>query len=215
MRRTLDLEKTQTHLALALDALHHDRWLLGGIRDGRLRVIADSTVEAGSDAVQPIYLELSALARRCLYERHPLAVTSIVEPKRRGGDWETDWPALIYAPVGIPRARPVGILVVGSRTEHWYTQDEIDYVSALGVTLTTAVSCYTGPLGRLAPAERRIAVLVAEGLSDAEIARAVGGTTEAVSRLVVAILRKLSARSRDDVRSMVPGAWSASKPAVL
>lgn len=215
MRRTLDLDKTRTHLALALDVLHHDRWLLGGVRDGRLRVIADSTVEDGSESVQPIFIELSALARRCLYERHPLAVTSIVEPRRRGGDWETDWPALIYAPVAIPRARPVGILIVGSRTEHWYTQEEIDYVSALGVTLTTAVSCCTGPLGRLAPAERRIAVLVAEGLSDAEIARAVGSTPSAVTSLVEAILGKLSARSRADVRAMVPGAWSATKPAVL
>lgn len=215
MRRTLDLEKTRTHLALALDVLHHDRWLLGGVRDGRLRVIADSTVEDDADAVQPIFIELSALARRSLYERHPLAVTSIVEPRRRGGDWESDWPALIYAPVGIPRSRPVGILIVGSRSEHWYTQEEIDYVSALGVTLTTAVSCYTGPLGRLSPAERRIAVLVAEGLSDAEIARAVGSTGETVERIVSGILRKLAARTRTDVRSMVPGAWSAPKPAVL
>jgi DNA-binding CsgD family transcriptional regulator len=215
MRNTLDLDKTRTHLGLALDVLHHDRWILGGIRDGRMRVIADSTVDELDEPVQSLYQELSQMARRCLYERHPLAVTSIVEPRSEEGNWEIDWPALIYAPVGIPKTRPVGILIVGSRTEHWYTQDEIDYVSALGVTLTTAVSCLTGPLGRLAPSERRIALLIAEGLSDAEIARATGSTPAAASRIAELVLRKLAVDSRKEVKGLVPGIAPASRPAVL
>lgn len=214
MRYSLDLDKTRSHLSLALDVLHHDRWLLGGVRDGRLRVVADSTLEA--EPVQPLYLELSPMARRCLYERHPLAVTSIVENRRAAeGDWETEWPALIYAPVGIPRTRPVGILIVGSETEHWYMQDEIDYVSALGVTLTTAVSCLTGPLGRLAPAERKVALLMAEGMSDAEIARATGTTSTVVAKVTDSVLRKLSVRSRREVRELVPGVPPAGKPTLL
>src|SRR5581483_3054085 len=152
MRTAIDLDKTKTHLALALEVVHHDRWLLGGLRDGRLRVIAQSPPLApGADqngGVQPIYQELSQLARRCLYERHPLAVTSMIENPIPDHDWEAGWPALIYAPVGLPKNRPVGIIILGSRTEHWYTQDEIDYVAAIGVTLTAVVSCVTGPLGR-------------------------------------------------------------------
>ncbi len=214
MRYKLDLEKTRTHLALALDVLHHDRWLLGGLRDGRLRVVADSSLPE-EEPVQPIYLELSQMARRCLYERHPLAVTSIVEARSEAGDWEVDWPALIYAPVGIPKTRPVGILIVGSRVEHWYTQDEIDYVSALGVTLTTAVSCLTGPLGRLEPRERRVALLIAEGLSDAEIARATGSSANSVSRVSDAVLRKLSVRSRREVRDLVPGIAPMTRPTLV
>jgi DNA-binding CsgD family transcriptional regulator len=216
MRQTIDLEKTRTHLALALDVLHNDRWILGGVRDGRMRVIADSTLP--EEPVQPLYLELSQMARRCLYERHPLAVTSIVEPRSEEGDWEIDWPALIYAPVGIPKTRPVGILIVGSRTEHWYTQDEIDYVSALGVTLTTAVSCLTGPLGRLEPPERKVALLMAEGMSDDEIARATGSTAGAVAKVSDAVLRKLSVRSRREVRELVPlnpGLAPAPRPTLL
>ncbi len=215
MRKTLDLEKTRTHLGLALDVLHHDRWILGGVRDGRMRVIADSTVPEPDEPVQPLYQELSQMARRCLYERHPLAVTSIVESRSEEGNWEIDWPALIYAPVGIPKTRPVGILIVGSRSEHWYTQDEIDYVSALGVTLTTAVSCLTGPLGRLARTERRVALLIAEGLSDSEIALAIGSTPAVVSRISDVVLRKLAVTSRSEVKDLVPGIAPARRPAVL
>ena len=214
MRRTIDLDKTRTHLALALDVLHHDRWQLGGVRDGRMRVIADSILPE-AQGVQPIYQELSQMARRSLYERHPLAVTSIIEPRSGDSDWEADWPALIYAPVGLPRARPVGILIVGSRTEHWYTQDEIDYVSAIGVTLTTAVSCLTGPLGRLLPPERRVALLVAEGLSDAEIARALGSSEQAVARIADTVLAKLAVRSRADVRDLVPEIKAGVRPTLL
>lgn len=215
MQVTIDLDKTRTNLALALDVLHHDRWLLGGMRDGRMRIIADSTTAEPGKPVQPLYQDLSQMARRCLYERHPLAVTSIVEPRIPDGDWEIDWPALIYAPVGLPRARPVGILIVGSRMEHWYTQDEIDYVSAIGVTLTTAVSCLTGPLGRLTPHERRAALLIAEGLSDAEIARATGSTPPAVARISDSVLRKLDVRSRTDVRDLVPEIKAGVRPTLL
>lgn len=214
MYSSIDIDKTRSQLALALDVLHHDRWLLGGVRDGRLRVIAGSDGPDRQPRIQPLYQEMSQMARRCLYERHPVAVTSVVEPRSGDGDWETEWPALIYAPVGLPRARPVGILIVGSRIEHWYTQDEIDYVSALGVTLTTAVSCLTGPLGRLLPEERRVALLIAEGLSDAEIARALGSTEGPVARVSDSVLKKLDVRSRTDVRDLVPEIKAGVKPNV-
>src|SRR5258708_6045540 len=70
-------------------------------------------------------------ARPCLCERRPLAGSRPgagppAEPGHRP-DWEMDWPALLYAPVGLPGRRPVGLLIVGARTGHWYHQQEIDY----------------------------------------------------------------------------------------
>jgi DNA-binding CsgD family transcriptional regulator len=229
MVKPVDLERTRIHLELALEVIEHDRWVLGGVRDGRLRVIAqsikhehsaghdaadaqDAADAAGAAGVRPLFIELSQMARRCLYERHPLAVTSIVEPGAEDGDWEMDWPALVYAPVGLPQTRPVGILIVGCRREHWYTQEEIDYVAALGVTLTAPVSCAAGPLGRLSPRERQVALLIAEGLSDGEIARAIDLAPPAAARIVDLVLRKLAVRTRREVRDLVPALAAATRP---
>ena len=37
------------------------------------------------------------------------------------------WPALLYTPIGLPGQRPVGLLIAGARTAHWYRQHEIDW----------------------------------------------------------------------------------------
>jgi len=202
MGNLIDLDKTRKHLALALEVVHHDRWVFGGLRDGRLRVIGDSETEREAP-VQPIFMELSHLSRRCLFERHPIAVSSVIDPIGYD-DWERDWPALIYVPIGVPKMRPVGLLIVGCSKEHWYTQDEIDYVAALGVTLTASVSSITGPLGRLSVEERHVAQLIAEGLSDAEVAKALAVKADTAGVLAEAVLRKLSLRSRFDLRELFP-----------
>lgn len=232
MAKAVEIDRTRTQLALAMEVVHHDRWILGGVQDGRLRVIAQTdkpiladanqttgrstTPTAGSKAaIRPLYVELSQMARRCLYERHPIALTSVVEPGAEDGDWEMDWPALVYAPVGLPNTRPLGILIVGSRSEHWYTQDEIDFLAALAVTLTAAVSCVVGRLGRLSPRERRVAILLAEGFSDLEVARALGLDPMVAGRVVDDVLRKLAVRTRREVREMVPALMAASAPRLL
>ena len=202
MANLIDLEKTRKHLALALEVVRHARWVFGGLRDGRLRVIGDSETEK-EPPVQPIFMQLSHLSRRCLFERHPIAVSSVVDPVGYD-DWERDWPALIYVPIGVPKTRPVGLLIVGCSKEHWYTQDEIDYVAALGVTLTASVSSLTGPLGRLNVDERHAAQLIAEGLSDSEVAQALAIEPDAAHQLADAVLRKLSLRSRFDLRDLFP-----------
>jgi DNA-binding CsgD family transcriptional regulator len=216
-------DRTRSHVKVALEVVHHDRWVLGGLRDGRLRVIAQSparpahasTPAAPVADVRPIYSELSPLARRCLYERHPLAVNSIADPRDHQDDWEIHWPALVYAPVGLADTRPVGLLIVGSRGQHWYTQAEIDYVAALGVALTATVASVTGPLGRLTPRERRFALLIAQGLSDEEIAHALELDERTAKRASDAILRKLAVRSRYEVRDLVPGLGTTDRPQVI
>lgn len=212
------VDRTRTHISLALEVIHHDRWVLGGLRDGRLRLIAQApgpNTVPDADEVRPIYTELTPLARRCLYERHPLAVNSTVDPRDHQDDWEITWPALVYAPVGLPEARPVGLVIVGSNTQHWYTQAEIDYIARLGIALTAAVSCVTGPLGRLTPRERRFALLIAEGLSDEEIAVALALDDRRVRRASDQILKKLAVRSRHEVRDLVPGLGSTERPQVI
>ena len=77
-------------------------------------------------------------------------------------------------------------------------------MAALGVTLTAAVSSITGPLGRLSVEERHVAQLIAEGLSDAEVAKALAVQADAAGALADTVLRKLSLRSRFDLRELFP-----------
>lgn len=184
------------HLDRAVGLVHHDRWLLGGLHDGKLAVLVDSCPEP--DRPFRRTRRLSHLARRCLHERRPLAVSALIEPEPgsdTGSDWEMTWPALLYAPVGMPRRRPVGLLLLGSQAEHWYSQEEIDYVAALAVTLTSLVLSLGGPLARLRGRERHTAQLVSQGLSAAEIAAALGVDRPSAQELVAQVLRKLALRS--------------------
>ena len=60
-------------------------------------------------------------------------------------EWELDWPAILYAPVCEVGHRPIGLLVVGCRQDHWYTDEDVAYVHALGFTLAPMVSALRWP----------------------------------------------------------------------
>jgi DNA-binding CsgD family transcriptional regulator len=194
------------HLDRALQLVPHDRWVLGGVHDGKLRVLVDSCPEP--DRPFRRIRALSHLARRCLHERKPVAVTALAESPLGGGgappNWELDWPALLYAPVGMPGRRPVGLLILGSRNEHWYAQEEIDYVASLGITLTSMALSVGGPLNRLRGSERRTAQFLSQGLSAAEIAIALQTDRPAAQRLVARVLRKLALRSPRELTELWP-----------
>src|SRR5947208_1719207 len=125
MALLLDLEEARQRLVMALQLVRQDRFLLGGLRDGRLKVIIDSN--APSPLPLRRTMDLSPLARRSLYERTTLAICSYIEDGAISSldDWELDWPSLIYAPVGLTQARPVGLLMIGSRKRHWYDQEDV------------------------------------------------------------------------------------------
>ena len=197
MQSAHDLPTLEFRLHHAMALVRQDRWLLGAVRDGKLRVLADSSPELHRPYRRT--RALSHLARRCLHERRPLTVSSLGTPAENRfeprTDWELDWPALLYAPVGMPARRPLGLLVVGSRTPHWYQQQEIDYAAALGVTLTGLVLALGGPLTRLSDRERQTAHLIAQGLSLPETSVALRLGLDEARDLVDGVLRKLSVRS--------------------
>lgn len=199
MRSTLDLSTHEFRLQHAIALIRHDRWLLGALREGKLKVLADSSPELHRPYRRTRLL--TQLARRCLHERRPLTVSSLdtsgAEPPAPppAADWELDWPALLYAPVGMPGQRPVGLLIVGSRSSHWYQQHEIDYAAALATILTGVVLALSGPLARLDEHELEAARLIAQGLSLAETSVALGLGPDAARELVDRVLRKLSVRS--------------------
>lgn len=196
MNSALDLPTLELQLDHAMALVRQDRWLLGAVCEGKLRVLADSSPELHRPyrRTRP----LTHLARRSLHERRPLTVSSVggasAEPGQQP-DWELDWSALLYAPVGMPGQRPVGLLVVGARASHWYQQEEIEYAAALGVTLTGLVLALGGPLTRLTERERQAARVIAQGLSLPEVAAALGLTADEARATVDRVLRKLSLRS--------------------
>jgi DNA-binding CsgD family transcriptional regulator len=126
------------------------------------------------------------LSRKALYERRPMVVNAVVETGRFGNDydWELDWPALLYTPVAEIGQRPVGLLIVGSRTEHWYSEEDVALAHTLGVSLAPMVSALRGPLGRLNETESVVAQLLSYGFSHQEIARAMN-TDEPRARVLV------------------------------
>jgi len=205
----LDLEQ-------AMSLIRQDRWVLGSLRDGRLRVLADSSPER--DRPFRRVRALSRLARRCLHDRRPLTVSTVAaggedlavasqstrSPAGAPTDWEVDWPALLYAPVGLPGRRPVGLLTVGCLTDHWYPQEEIDYVAGVGMSFTAAVLTLDGPLARLASDERAAARLLGQGLSVPELAAALEVDRREARELVGSVLRKLSLRSPRELAGLWP-----------
>jgi DNA-binding CsgD family transcriptional regulator len=202
---TLDLQ-----LDHAMALLRQDRWLLGAVREGKLKVLADSSPELHRPyrRTRP----LTHLARRCLHERRPLTVSALCATRPEPGqppDWEMDWPALLYTPVGMPGQRPVGLLIAGARTGHWYRQPEIDYAAALGVILTGQVLAIGGPLMRLSRRELEVARLIAEGLSLPETSAALRVGTDEARGLVDRVLRKLAVRSPGQLADH----WTRLEPA--
>jgi DNA-binding CsgD family transcriptional regulator len=151
-------------------------------------------------------MELTPLARRSLYERTTLAVSSFIEEEALTAldDWEMEWPSLVYSPVGLPQTRPVGLLIVGARRPHWYDEEDVGYITSVAVTMTPCVSSITGPLGRLRPRERQVAQLLGEGMSSAEIAKSLKTDTKHAEALIASVLRKLSLRSRKEIVQVLP-----------
>jgi DNA-binding CsgD family transcriptional regulator len=193
------------HLDRALQLVAHDRWVLGGLHDGKLRVLLDSSPEP--DRPFRRTRPLTHLARRCLHEGKPVAVTALGASDRTSAEpvnWEMDWPSLQYAPVGMPARRPVGLLILGTGSDHWYVQEEIDYVASLGVTLTSMALSVGGPVERLRGNEWRAAQFVSQGLSASEIAVALDIDRSAAQRLVARVLRKLALRSPRQLSELWP-----------
>ena len=184
-----DLQEARRRLGLALEFLSHDRWVLGYLRGGWLQPIAASEIAPRFLRSRP----LMPLARRALYEKRPVIVNSVIENPNpsNGYDWELDWPALLYAPVGEVGQRPIGLLVIGCRRDHWYREDDVAYAGSLGVTLAPMVAALRRPLGRLSEAESEVAQLLSYGLSEAEIARAIKTDERRTKVLVEAVARKL------------------------
>src|SRR5262245_1059524 len=100
-----DLQHARRRLGLALNAVRHDRWVLGYLRGGCLQPVAGSEISRAFLRRRP----LMPLSRRALYEQKPLVVNTVFRDDRSSGgyDWELDWPALLYAPVGERGRRPI------------------------------------------------------------------------------------------------------------
>src|ERR1700674_1393901 len=183
------LQQARRRLGLALDRLCHDRWVLGYLRAGWLQPIAASEVSRR-------FLQgrlLMPLARRALFEQRPTTMNALVDNPNpsMGYDWEMDWPALLYAPVGDPGRRPIGLLIVGCRRDHWYSEDDIAFAIELGTTLAPLVSALRGRLGRLNESEGEVAQLISYGLSTQEIARAIKSDDRQARLLVDNVAKKL------------------------
>ena len=200
-----DLQEARRRLGLALEALCHDRWVLGYLRGGSLQPIAASEVSPHILQGRP----LVPLSRRALYEKRPVVVNSVIENANpsNGYDWELDWPAMLYAPVGELGQRPIGLLTVGCRRDHWYSDADVHYAVSLGVTLAPMVEALRRPLARLNGMESEVAQLLSYGLSESEIARAIKVSERRARTIAEDVARKLRIVSLEVALSLpeVPG----------
>lgn len=192
MGQLLDLQEARRRLGLALEVLCHDRWVLGYLRGGSLQPIAASEVSRRLLQGRP----LLPLSRRALYEQRPVVVNSVFPYTNQssGFDWELDWPAIMYAPIGEPNQRPIGLLVLGCRRDYWYSDDDVQYANSLAAALVPLVSSLRGPLGRMTEAEMEVIQLLSCGMSVAEIARAIKSDEARAQTLMNSVTRKLSQR---------------------
>jgi DNA-binding CsgD family transcriptional regulator len=191
------LQQARRRLGLALDSICHDRWVLGYLRAGWLQPIAASEVSRRFLQGRP----LMPLARRALYEKRPMVMNAVIENPNPslGYDWELDWPALLYAPVGGVGQRPTGLLILGCRQDHWYTEEDVAYAISLGTALAPLVAALRGPLGRLNESEGEVAQLLSYGLSTQEIARAIQVDDGRSRALVDSVTRKLHTVETDEL----------------
>jgi DNA-binding CsgD family transcriptional regulator len=186
-----DLQEARRRLGLALNALCHDRWVLGYLRGGWLQPIAASEVSRRLLQSRP----LMPLARRALFAMEPIVVNTMserTEPSDRY-EWELDWPAILYAPIAEIGHRPLGLLVIGCRHDHWYSDDDVAYAHTLGYALAPMVSALRWPLSRLNEREVEVAQLLSSGLSTQEIARAIKTNERQARSVVDSVSRKLQA----------------------
>ena len=192
-----DLQEARRRLGLALEVFCHDRWVLGYLRGGWLQSIAASEVSRRFMQGRP----LMPLARRALYEKRPVVVNSVIENPNpsNGYDWELDWPAILYAPVGEIDERPIGLLILGYRRDHWYSDEDVHYAGSLGARLAPMVAALRRPLGRLNEIESEVAQLLSYGLSESEIARAIRFDEHRTRALVDGVTRKLKVVTTDEM----------------
>src|SRR5256885_16874658 len=191
-----DLEEARRRLGLALSPVCHDRWVLGYLRNGSLQPIAASEVSRRFMQKRP----LMPLSRRALYEKRPLVINSVFEkPQPNEYDWELDWPAILYAPVGTMGHQPIGLLVIGCRSDHWYTEEDVAYAHALGYSLASLVTALKRPLSRLKEDEGEVLQLLSYGLSSSEIARAIRTDDRQARALVDQVIKKMQSVTADDL----------------
>jgi len=193
-----DLNQARRRLGLALSSLRHDRWVLGYLRGGTMQPIAASEISRRlleSHTLMP-------LSRRALFERKPAVVNSVVDAAagENDYDWELDWPAILYAPVGELGQRPIGLLIVGCRTDHWYGDEDIAFAHTLGFSLAPMVSALRGPLSRFNHRETMAAQLLSHGFSVAEVARAMDVGEPVARSLVDKVTRRLQSITDSDLR---------------
>ena len=198
------LQPTLIRLDAALELVRRDRWMLGGLRGHRLQVLGlgpGRTPRPEARNRVPQLVDVSPIAHRCLAEDQPVAVTTILGAGITAEDWEWEqmWPTVLYAPVPAREGAPIGLLVLGCRSMHWYEEADVDFVAALAASLTDVVAKAMDPLGGLAHEERMTAYLMAEGLSGAEVARALKTDRERAQLLMGGVLKKLNLRSRGDL----------------
>jgi len=193
-----DLHQARRRLGLALSTICHDRWVLGYLRGGCVQPIASSEISRQLLERRP----LMPLSRRALYERKPMVVNSVLERDESwtGDDWELDWRAILYAPVGELGKRPTGLLVIGCRSDHWYTEQDVAHAYTLGLSLAPMVTALRGPLSRLNESETMAAHLLSHGFSPAEVSRAMAIPEPRARLLVEGVMRKLRSVTDDDLR---------------
>ena len=192
-----DLQQARRRLGLALSSIAHDRWVLGFLRGGCLQPIAASEISRHFLQTQP----LMPLSRRALFERKPIVINSVVESEdaTNEADWELDWPAILYAPVGEIGQRPIGLLIVGCRKDHWYTEQDIANAHTLGISLAPMVAALRGPLSKCNASETAVAHLLGHGFSIDEIAKAMNASPLQARMLVDNVTRKLQSVSANDL----------------
>ncbi|MGH7902639.1 MAG: hypothetical protein ACREPA_00735 [Candidatus Dormibacteraceae bacterium] len=199
------MAKVTARLRAALELVRHDRWMLAGLEDGRLKVIAESELACPRSRRRR---DLPPLGRRCLFERRPVALTTVGDAGAdpNATDWDVSWPAILHAPVGRPGGRPVGLLTLACRSDHWYEQEEIGYVVALASSLTFWVSMLCARPVKLDLKELQAALLLSEGVSVAELARGLRIDPGEAQELIGDIMRKLAVRSRSQIEEVLPRA---------
>ena len=141
------------------------------------------------------------LSRKALFEKKPMVINSVFEKvdPSNGYDWELDWPALIYAPVGEIGHRPIGLLTIGCRRDHWYTEEDVAYAHTLGHSLAPLVAAMRGPLSKLNESEGEVAQLLSYGLSAQEIARAIHTDERHTRALIDNVAKKFKSVNTDDL----------------
>lgn len=193
MGQLLDLQEARRRLGLALEVLCHDRWVVGFLRGGALQPVAASEVSRRLLRVRP----LQPLSRRALFEQRPVVVNTVFPYMTPAAafDWELDWPAIMYAPIAESGQRPIGLLVLGCRRDHWYSEEDVQYAIGLGTALAPIIVSLRGPLGRMTEAEAEVVQLMSCGMSREEIAQAIKAGHVETDALISSVKRKLNQRA--------------------